>query len=245
VTATRTILVAQPSAEFGASLADALRPGGLTVDHVADGQQLAAALPESTAELVVLHLPLAGLRGGEVLATLRQLTRDRGLPVLVLGLDQRPEKLRRALAREGAEVLEREATVEEGRQQVEKTLAPPAPEMEPKRAAPRVVVWLPALVIADADFFDGAILNLSETGIYFQTAAALTEGAAAEVVFTLPGPAVEIQASCTVIWTQPPGGETPAGAGLRFDQLPEEPAAAIRRFVSSLVALNEEIGRHI
>ncbi len=89
------ILVVEDDAAIADAVCDALKRGGHSVDHLADGRQALTALREHAFALVVLDLGLPGAEGAEILHKLRSDADP--VPVLVITardeLDQRVRAL--------------------------------------------------------------------------------------------------------------------------------------------------------
>ncbi|MGH8211958.1 MAG: response regulator transcription factor [Rhodanobacteraceae bacterium] len=89
------ILVVEDDAAIADAVCDALKRGGHSIDHLADGRQALVALREHAFALVVLDLGLPGAEGGEILHKLRSDADP--VPVLIITareeLDQRVRAL--------------------------------------------------------------------------------------------------------------------------------------------------------
>ncbi|HEY3519420.1 MAG TPA: response regulator transcription factor [Rhodanobacteraceae bacterium] len=89
------ILVVEDDAAIADAVCDALKRGGHSIDHLADGRQALTALREHAFALVVLDLGLPGAEGGEILHKLRSDADP--VPVLIITareeLDQRVRAL--------------------------------------------------------------------------------------------------------------------------------------------------------
>ena len=244
----KPILVAHPSPEFRGRLRQALLTAGFSVVQATDANKLYETVETQGGrlDLALVHLPLPGLPGAEVLATIRDLARKQKIPVLVLGLYRRPERLKQAVARQGLEVLDQEPTVEAILEQVHSILIPPPPPPDPeiaRKRAPRAVVWLPAVAVSDDDIHEGTVLNLSESGLFFQTDPAPPKGTTAEISFSLPGIA-EIRAPAEVIWVRAAAGARPPGVGMHFGAMEAESRDALSQFMTALLDVDQDVEQH-
>ena len=117
-------------------------------------------------------------------------------------------------------------------------------DFESPRGLPRANIERPVEITARGRRVEGTVRNVSRGGLFVDAPLHFSKEEEVGLHFSLDGGGEVVSPTAQVVWSQP----TPEGTdrvGLRFLEIPDEPATAIRRFVSSLVALNEEVGRHI
>ena len=104
-----------------------------------------------------------------------------------------------------------------------------------RRSYPRFPVEIEVTYESDHNFFMGFSENLSEGGLFLATAMVKDVGAVLSVRFTVPGADDPIEVPCEVRWVRPfhEGLDAPAGMGLRFVEIAERDAAAIRAFLAA------------
>ena len=98
-----------------------------------------------------------------------------------------------------------------------------------RRLQPRVTMERPVLLRYSYDgrqFFQAAILDITETGIAIDAVEAVAAGRAMQVQFTLPATQSEIQAVADVVWRSETGH-----AGLRLLQMTEEQRRRLERWL--------------
>ncbi len=86
---------------------------------------------------------------------------------------------------------------------------------------------------SDHNFFMGFSENISEGGLFIATHRPKKVGELVDLEFTLPGVAQKVKAVGEVRWTRvyAESNDAPPGMGVRFVEMSEEDAAAIRAFV--------------
>lgn len=124
-------------------------------------------------------------------------------------------------------------------------LPPPPPSLTPvptppveapaqRRSHPRCPLVTRVDVDTDSNFFGGFSTDVSEGGLFVATIAYPAPGTTIDLRFTLPGGFI-VQTAGVVQWVREVNDATPEvmpGAGVRFVDLPESAAEAIRAFVA-------------
>lgn len=102
------------------------------------------------------------------------------------------------------------------------------------RYNPRAPLNIKVDVDSTDTFFSSPMMNISKGGIFLRTDDPLPVGRVLNLQFTLPDSARVIKGQGRVVWVERPGGERPAGMGVRFKDFPEQDLKIVYAYVRRL-----------
>lgn len=229
----KSVLVVDDDQFFRTKLSDILTGAGHRVRLAADGQEAIDEIRKDPAiDLLLLDLKMPNVDGFGVLQWIRE-NKYHNIPVLVItGIDE-PGSVMYDLKNMGADgLITKNFTPEQLIFRINKIIF----NEKIIHGVPRVRV--PVFISADFAVGGinsiGAVLNLSETGLFLHTSSELLPGTLLNIRFSLPGQEHVIDVKGIVRWTT--GDSSPntifGGSGIMFTSISQPDVNIIGRFVA-------------
>ena len=225
VTAPKTVVVADETADVRNRFAAALEDAGHRAIGVGTAPELLACLQArpGAVDLVVLDLRLAPPPPLDLIQAIRKCGPCR-LPILIFSGSITDAHEIRQLAALGVAGYVNEHS-RAGR--IVPSLAPHLfPDSFNRRLSPRVTLGIPVACRFNDTIIAARTLDLGKGGLGVWTRTPLAPGAAVHVRFRLPAAARAVEATSRVVWS-----DRRRGLGLRFEQVAPSDQAAIDEFV--------------
>ncbi|NOT28610.1 MAG: response regulator [Acidobacteria bacterium] len=221
--ASKTVLVADDTAFVRDRFRAALQSSGHVVSAISTGSELLRRVRQKEPiDLVVLDLRLPQAQGVSIVRALRRIDGFQAPIVVFSGTIANADEVRE-LGTLGVSGYINEYTA---MQHIVPALASHLfPDAENRRLSPRVAMGVSVSYRVGNMIAAAVTLNVSTGGLAVRTTSPLDKGTALKVKFRLPG-GKEIDAECTVVWT-----DRRSGMGWRFTKIDATDQAALADFV--------------
>jgi two-component system chemotaxis response regulator CheY len=222
--AAKTVLVADDTAFVRDRFRVALESSGHLVTAISTGSELLfRARQKEPIDLVVLDLRLPQAQGVAIVRALRRIEGFRAPIVIFSGTIAKAEEVRELGALGVSGYINEYSAV----QHIVPALASHLfPDADNRRSSPRVSLGV-SISYRVGNLIAAAVsLNVSTGGLAVRTTSPLEKDTVLKVRFRLPGVGKEIDAECSVTWT-----DRRSGMGVRFTKIASEDQKALSDFV--------------
>lgn len=180
----------------------------------------------SPPDIVFLDLIMPDMNGDEVCRTLKNDPRTRGIPVVMLSFDGKPEALSLCFAAGCDDFITKPIRADVLHSVVERHLK------ERTRRFERAKVDLPCDLHHDGQKKEARLLCLSPYGGFVEVSPLPYPETLYTLAFELPGTGNHLQVEALPRWTRKVSEESPEGSGFEFQNLGEDQFRQIGRFVT-------------